>query len=348
MNLRENVPLAPLTTLGIGGPARYFGQARTTTDLVEMITWARNHRLPFFLLGGGSNLVFDDTGFPGLVIALAMKGIEYRQNNQNRDVEVTAAAGELWDDFVAEAVARNLAGIECLSGIPGLVGAAPIQNIGAYGQEVSQTITEVEILNLETMQVESWDNARCAFAYRDSVFKGAWRDRAVVLSVRFNLRRNGKATVTYPDLTKRLPKDASVAKARAAVLIVRGEKSMLADPTDPNARSCGSFFTNPILDPEAYAAFQTRCREPHPAYAQDDGRVKLSAAWLIDHSGFKKGLVRGGVGLSQKHCLALINRGSGSSAEVIALKNEIQDGVLQRFGVRLEPEPLILAGREKP
>ncbi|CAM2006930.1 UDP-N-acetylmuramate dehydrogenase [Acanthopleuribacter pedis] len=342
LGIQEQVPLAPMTTIGIGGPAKYFAAAHTREQLQALIAWARARDLAFFVLGGGSNLLFGDDGFNGLVIHMQLKGIDSVPLDDGR-VRVTAAAGENWDAFTAYCVAKGWAGISCLSGIPGLVGAAPIQNIGAYGQEVAQTIFAVTALDLESGTIQRRNNADCEFAYRDSIFKRRLRGRAVVLSVTFDLKPGGTPQPTYPELVKRLDGQLDLATVRETVLAIRREKSMVADADDPNARSCGSFFTNPMIDAAAYAAFQERCPTDHPAWPMDGGRVKLSAAWLIERSGFHKGYVAGGAGLSQKHCLAVINRANAKASEILALKETIQQGVLTTFGIELEPEPLLLS-----
>lgn len=342
LEIREHVPLAPLTTIGIGGPAAYLASARSREHLANLIAWAQSRNLPFFILGGGSNLLFDDSGFNGLVIHMQLKGIHH-QTLPNGAVRVTVAAGEDWDAFVARCVAEDWAGVTCLSGIPGLVGAAPIQNIGAYGQEVAQTIHQVEIWDLEHNETRVLSNEACAFAYRHSLFKGSLRGRAVVLSVSFDLEPGGTPRPSYPELVKRLNGRTALADIRRTVLAVRREKSMVADAEDPNARSCGSFFTNPIISEAAYQAFLTRCPRQHPSWPTDTGHVKLSAAWLIEQSGFHKGYIAGGAGLSEKHCLAVINRNQAKASEVLALKTRIQRGVFETFGIELEPEPLLLS-----
>ncbi|MDJ0841368.1 MAG: UDP-N-acetylmuramate dehydrogenase [Acidobacteriota bacterium] len=342
--IQTQIPLAPKTTIGIGGPARYYLEATTEEMVTAGIQWAAKKNLPFFLLGGGSNLLLADEGFPGLVIALCMRG--RKETHTGDHVILDIAAGEDWDDLVAFTVARNLAGIECLSGIPGKAGAAPIQNIGAYGQEIADTLVDVRVLDLTSMETQVLTRRACRFGYRDSLFKQEGKGRYVVLSLRLQLTPDGKPTIRYPDLERRLGPDASLAEVRETVLAVRRGKSMVADPTDPNARSCGSFFTNPILDASAYAAFKARLPQfglsEHPNYPGGPGKTKLSAAWLIERSGFGKGLVYKGVGLSQKHCLALINRGQGTATEALELVARIQKGVMERFGVQLEPEPVIL------
>ncbi len=337
--LQEGVSLAPLTTLGVGGPARFFYRAQTLAGLEGALRWAQTECLPVLILGGGSNLVIADSGFSGLVLQPDMKGIAFEE--QGGDVLVTAQAGERWDDLVAATVARNLAGLECLSGIPGRVGAAPIQNIGAYGQELATTFVDLLALDQTNGTLHTMDRDACHFGYRTSRFKhGDDAGRLIVLQLRLRLAAGAPPTITYPDLRQRLSENVSLAETRATVLAVRSEKSMLENPADPNARSCGSFFTNPVLTAEAYAHFRERDSEGAPHYPAPEGQIKLSAAWLIERAGYGRGLERGAVGLSQKHCLALINRGGARAADVQALMHEIQAGVQARFGVKLEPEPV--------
>lgn len=340
MQLQENVPLAPLTTIGIGGPARFFFRAHNVDEIVEALQWARTREQPVFFLGGGSNLLIADAGFPGLVIQLDLRGITV-ESDKGSHAMVKVAAGESWDRFVKFAVRREWAGIECLSGIPGSTGATPIQNVGAYGQEVSETIARVEALDRTTGRVTWFTNDECRFGYRSSLFKNVERDRYVVLSVTFRLRRDGHATLKYPELKKYVEERGialdDLAGVREAVIAIRKRKGMVLDPRDPDTRSDGSFFMNPILTPEQYTAFAERAPDaPHFPSGAD---VKLSAAWLIEHAGFHKGFTHGNVGLSTKHTLAIVNRGSGTAAEVVALVEMIQRKVLETFGVDIHPEP---------
>ena len=339
MQLQENVSLAPLTTIGIGGPARFFFSAHGVDDVVAALEWARVRELPVFFLGGGSNLLISDAGFAGLVIQLDLRGIHIESDNGSHAM-VNAAAGEPWDRFVKFAVRREWAGIECLSGIPGSTGATPIQNVGAYGQEVSETIARVEALDRTTGRVTWFTNDECRFGYRSSLFKNIERDRYVVLSVTFRLRRNGSATLKYPELKKYVEERGialdDLAGVREAVIAIRKRKGMVLDPRDPDTRSDGSFFMNPILTLEQYAAFAKRA--PDAPHFPADG-VKLSAAWLIEHAGFHKGFTHGNVGLSTKHTLAIVNRGSGTAAEVLELVEMIQGRVREQFGVEIHPEP---------
>lgn len=344
--LQKDVPLAPLTTIGIGGPARYFLRATTVDDIRDAVAWAAQQRQPLFILAGGSNLLIADEGFDGLVVQIALRGITVESEADL--VTVKVAAGEPWDDFVAMSVAKGWAGVECLSGIPGFVGATPIQNVGAYGQEVSETISRVEALDRTTSGVVSFTNEECRFGYRSSLFKNVERERYVVLSVTFQLRAGGAASVKYPDLKKYLDEKgvamADLSGVREAVIAVRKRKGMVIDPSDPDTRSDGSFFMNPIISAAELEAFLARARTragaehaiPHFPAGED---VKLSAAWLIEHAGFTKGFTHGNVGLSSKHSLAVINRGGGTAREVVELVRMVQAAVREKFGVEIHPEP---------
>jgi UDP-N-acetylmuramate dehydrogenase len=339
LELREHVPLGPRTTLGVGGEARYFVEARTEGDVVEALELAARRGLPLRVLGGGSNLVVADSGFDGLVMAMALRGVEL-----GSDATLLAKAGEPWDGVVAQAVSAGLAGLEGLSGIPGSAGATPIQNVGAYGQEVAETIASVRVVDRGTRQARELSATECRFAYRDSYFKSEAPERFVVTEVRFQLARRDPSPPRYPDLKRALEQrgqtSPSLAQLRACVLAVRAEKSMLLDPSDPNGRSCGSFFLNPIVD--AAAAKRVSDLAPEvtvPTYPQPDGRVKLAAGWLIEQSGFGKGLRDGAVGLSTKHALAIVAHDGATASNVLALARRIQAGVRQRFGVDLTPEP---------
>ena len=332
-----DVPLAPLTTLGIGGPAKFFVRADSVDAVREALASAKERALPVLVLAGGSNVLIPDEGFDGLVIQVDLRGITI-ESEDAESVIVNVAAGERWDDFVDFAVASGWAGIECLSGIPGSAGATPIQNVGAYGQDVSETIIHVEVLERETGRVIDLTNWDCNFAYRSSIFKHAAKDRYVVVSVTYRLRPNAPATVRYPELRAYL-EDRRIAlddlgAVREAVIAIRKRKGMVLDPNDPDTRSDGSFFTNPIVAAD-------RVPEGAPSFPSAEG-VKLSAAWLIEHAGFHKGFVHGNVGISTKHTLAIVNRGGGTAAEVLELVRMIQDGVRERFGVELQPEPVFV------
>jgi UDP-N-acetylmuramate dehydrogenase len=350
--LRDNVPLAPLTTLGVGGPARHYVRVDEAAVLGEAVDWAGARGMPLLVLGGGSNLVLSDGGYPGLVIHMALRGVAARVIGDA--VDVTAAAGESWDGLVAFAVDRGWAGIECLSGIPGLVGATPIQNVGAYGQDVSETIVAVEVFDRRTRARLTLDNEACRFGYRMSRFKAEDLGAYVVLGVTYRLRPGGPPAVKYAELARffeeRGVAHPSLAEARAAVLEVRRRKSMVLDPGDPNARSVGSFFMNPIVAEGDFETLSARLVAEGvapgvadiPHYPAGPGRLKMSAAWLIERAGFKRGYARGPVGLSERHTLAIVNRGGARAADVVALAREIRDGVRERFGVTLHPEPVFV------
>jgi UDP-N-acetylmuramate dehydrogenase len=337
--IEENVTLAPLTTIGIGGPARFFLRAATVDEIREGLAWARARDLAVFILGGGSNLLISDDGFDGLVLHVDLRGITVESEDEQAMVRV--AAGEPWDSFVAFAVERGWAGIECLSGIPGSCGATPIQNVGAYGQEVSETIARVEVLDRAADRVITLTNWDCRFGYRTSVFKTAARDRFVVLAVTFRLKAGGRATIRYPELQKFVEARGittdDLRGVRDAVIAIRRRKGMVLDPADPDTRSDGSFFMNPVLTTAEHEAF-ARIAPEAPHYPAG-GEVKLSAAWLIEHAGFTKGFALGNVGLSSKHTLAIVNRGGGTAREVVELVRRIQSAVRERFGVELHPEP---------
>jgi UDP-N-acetylmuramate dehydrogenase len=343
----RDVPLGQFTTIGIGGPARFFFRAGSVDALRESLEWAAAGGIELFILGGGSNLLIADEGFDGLVIQIALDGVIVQ--SEDRYVMVKAAAGEPWDPFVARAVRNRWAGIESLSGIPGSVGATPIQNVGAYGQDVSETIVRVEALDRHFGTVRWFTNAECHFGYRRSLFKNETPNRYIILSVVFRLEVGGDAVVRYPELQRYLDDQGVVAgdlaSVREAVLAIRRLKGMVLDAADPDTRSDGSFFMNPILQADAFIEFRRGAQSlvgsdaRIPAFPAGDGSVKLSAAWLIEHAGFQKGFVHGNAGLSSKHTLAVINRGGATAREVLSLVRMIQRAVHQRFGIEIQPEP---------
>jgi UDP-N-acetylmuramate dehydrogenase len=340
LHIEENVPLAPLTTIGIGGPARYFAKATTVDDIRKGVDWASSRSLPLFILGGGSNLLISDDGYKGLVLQIDLRGVIVDTDDEFATVNVSAS--EPWDSFVATAVAHGWAGIECLSGIPGSTGATPIQNVGAYGQDVSETIIGVEVLDRKSGVVSTLTSEECRFGYRSSVFKNDERDRYVVLNVTFRLKAGGAASVRYPELRRYLEErgesDQDLRTVRDAVIAIRKRKGMVLDPNDPDTRSDGSFFMNPIIDGAQFARFKQKA-ENAPSFPSNDGTVKLPAAWLIEHAGFTKGFTHGNVGLSAKHTLAVVNRGGGTAREVRELVKMVQDRVREKFGVEIHPEP---------
>ena len=333
--------LAELTTLRLGGPARRLLEAADEEAVVAAVREADAAGEPLLVLAGGSNVVVADAGFPGTVLLLATRGVRHEGE------VVTVAAGEPWDPFVARCVAEGLAGVECLSGIPGSTGATPIQNVGAYGQEVAETITHVRAFDRRDDAVVVLDARDCEFTYRSSVFKrtpGRW----VVLAVAFALERTGVSRpIRYAELARTLGvsvgASAPLGEVREAVLGLRRGKGMVIDADDPDSVSAGSFFTNPVLDPEAFAELERRAGERPPAWPEPDGRIKTSAAWLIERAGFTKGHGDAAtIAISTKHTLALTNRGAGTTAQLVALAREIAGGVEERFGVRLSPEPVFV------
>jgi UDP-N-acetylmuramate dehydrogenase len=334
----EKRPLAPLTTLGLGGPAARLVEARTEAEVAEAV---RSAYEPLLVLAGGSNVVIADEGFPGTVVHVLTRGVE-------RDgLRLTVQAGESWDELVAACVADGLQGFECLPGIPGSVGATPIQNVGAYGQEVAETVESVRVLDRASGRIEDMPAADCGFGYRSSIFK--YRDRRVVLSVTFRLRDEPlSGPLRYAELARALDVPvggrAPLADVREAVLALRRAKGMVIDPADPDSVSAGSFFTNPILEADAFAALAARTGPElsPPAFPEPDGRIKTSAAWLIERAGFRRGYRRGRVGISTKHSLALVNRGGASTAELMDLAREIAAGVQAAFGIALHPEPVLV------
>ena len=347
MIIREQVPLAPLTTLGVGGPARYFAEASTESDVRAAVQHAKSLHVPLFVLGGGSNLLVADSGFNGLVLKIALRGIE-QVSGAGDSVRYGVAAGEEWDEFVACSVAENCAGIECLSGIPGSVGASPVQNVGAYGQDVSETIREVVALDRRSLQLRTFTNEECGFGYRNSVFNTTQRDRYIILRATFSLRHGGKPTIRYAELQKVFA-DATASPTlsgvRAAVREIRHRKAMLIVRGDDDARSAGSFFKNPIVPHDQFDDLHTKLRARGlqlPSYPAGEGFRKLPAAWLVEQAGFAKGYSRGAAGLSRRHTLAIVNRGGATAADIVALKDEIQSRVLSEFGIQLQPEPVFL------
>jgi len=346
LNIQEKVPLAPFTTLKIGGSARYFVRADTETQVAEAVKFANANGLKLFVLGGGSNVLISDQGFDGIVLQIAVVGIQTKpvpdlELGTRNSERLTVGAGEDWDGFVAYCVNNNLAGIECLSGIPGLVGGTPVQNVGAYGQEVSETIVEVRCLDRKSHEIVTLSNTECDFSYRTSIFNSSRRERFVVLSVTFRLHPDGEPKLVYRDLLEHFGgKQPSLGEVREAVLTIRRQKSMVIDIDDPNSRSAGSFFKNPIVARDILEKIRTSF-ENVPCF-EFGVMVKIPAAWLIENAGFEKGFALGNAGISSNHTLALINRGDASAAEMLILKERIQAAVAAKFGIDLQPEPVLI------
>lgn len=333
LKIERDVTLADLTTLKIGGKARLFARAESEAEVIEAFNFSDENGIDLFILGGGSNVLIADEGFDGFVLQIALHGIETKENI------VTAQAGEDWDGFVAFCVAKNLAGVECLSGIPGFVGAVPVQNVGAYGQEVSETISKVRVFDRKSREILELNNADCKFSYRSSIFNTTEKNRFIVLAVTFNLIENGKPKIVYKDLQEIFAgKRPNLLRTREAVLQIRRAKSMVIDKNDINTNSAGSFFKNPIVERTKLLELP----ENIPTFNFDEENVKIPAAWLIEKAGFIKGYTKNRVGLSANHTLALINRGGATAEEILSLKAEIQSKVKEKFGIELAPEPVFI------
>ncbi len=341
---REHTRLSELTTLRLGGPARSLIEARSDDEVIDAVAAAEGALL---VMSGGSNLVIGDDGFDGTVVRVATRGISFQRHDAGVRMEV--AAGEPWDSVVARCVAEGLAGVECLSGIPGSTGATPIQNVGAYGQEVSATISKVRAYDREHRGVVELMPEHCGFSYRSSAFKHSARH--VVLAVAFELERSPQARpLRYAQLARTIGADAGarppLEEVRTAVLTLRRSKGMVIDPDDPDSVSAGSFFVNPVLSGEEFSALERRAASweggSPPGWPEPDGRVKTSAAWLIEQAGFHRGYGNGRVGVSSKHTLALVNRGGATTGELLMLARELRDGVRDRFGITLQPEPTLV------
>jgi UDP-N-acetylmuramate dehydrogenase len=341
--IHENVALAPLTTFGIGGPARYFIQASSEENLAESIQFAKEKNLPVFILGGGSNLLVADAGFAGLVIKVGISGIDW-QRDRDRTI-LRSGAGEDWDRIVALCVERNLGGIECLSGIPGSAGGTPVQNVGAYGQEVSEVLTAVRAYDRRTDSIVELSREQCGFSYRASLFNTTAKERYIVLQVSYSLPNESAPSIGYPDVLREFegkPSPPTLAEVRSAVRRIRARKAMLLVEGDSDCRSAGSFFKNPIVSEQAFQELQNRAGSAVPRYPAPAGQVKTAAAWLIEHAGFSKGYSIGCAGLSTKHTLAIVNKGGAKAEDVLQLARQIQARVEERFGIRLTPEPVLL------
>jgi UDP-N-acetylmuramate dehydrogenase len=349
MNLEENKLLAPFTTFGIGGPARWFVEAASEDEIVEATAWAHEQGLKLIVLGGGSNLLVSDAGFDGLVLRVALLGIEAYADGPAGNVlgewVYRAATGEDWDRFVTRVVRDNCAGVECLAGIPGTVGGTPVQNVGAYGQEVASAIERVRVFDLAQREFVEFSGTECGFGYRRSRFNSADRGRFIVTSVAYRLTLGGAPTLRYADLKQYFEHcghEPSLAEVAAVVRRVRQSKGMLLVEGDPDCRSAGSFFKNPVVSEELAGQIEVVGAKEMPRFPAGPGMVKVPAAWLIEQAGFAKGYALGRAGVSSRHTLALVNRGGASAQEVLALAMDIRQAVEARFGVGLEMEPVLV------
>jgi len=343
----ENVSLAPFTTLKIGGPARFFARVESEAALLESLRFAESSELPVFILGGGSNLLVADEGFPGLVIQMALdEAIVSREHPATGKIVFQVPAGYDWDRFVELTCEQGYSGVECLAGIPGLAGGTPVQNVGAYGQEVAQTIQSVRVLDRTTHTFHELAAEACGFAYRRSIFNSTHRGRYIVTRVTFGLRRNAAPRLTYADLQRHFAGQPppTPLQVSAAVRTIRAGKGMLIVEGDPDARSAGSFFKNPVVPIDSLAGIAHAAGQAEvPNWPGTAGMTKLPAAWLLDHAGFHKGFAMGAAGISSRHTLALINRtGTATCGDIVRLRDAIVAEVAARFGVRLEQEPVFL------
>jgi UDP-N-acetylmuramate dehydrogenase len=359
MLIEENKPLAPLTTFGIGGSARWFVEAASEDDIVEATGWAGERGLPLFVLGGGSNLLVSDAGFDGLVLRIGLRGIAISPSEaggvdvRNQAQIYQVGASEDWDGFVERAIKDNCAGVECLAGIPGTVGGTPVQNVGAYGQEVASVIERVRAFDLTKRVFVEFSAAECGFAYRRSRFNSTDRGRYIVTRVDYRLTPGGAPTLRYAELQRAIAegrpegREPSLAEVAAIVRRVRQAKGMLLVEGDPDCRSAGSFFKNPVVDEEQLRHIAERTAKEPPRFPagpepETSGRVKVPAAWLIEQAGFAKGYALGRAGVSSRHTLALVNLGGATAVEILALASQIASAVETRFGIHLEMEPVMV------
>jgi UDP-N-acetylmuramate dehydrogenase len=370
MLIEENKPLAPFTTFQIGGPARWFAEATSEEEIAEAAAWTAERHVPLFVLGGGSNLLVSDAGFDGLVLRVALRGIQATDAPESGQCIYQAAAGEDWEHFVELAVADNCAGVECLAGIPGTVGGTPVQNVGAYGHEVASAIERVRTYDLRERAFVEFSAAECGFDYRRSRFNSVDRGRYIVTRVDYRLTPGGAPTIRYAEMQRALAahqaegRELSLAGVAELVRGLRQSKGMLLVEGDPDCRSAGSFFKNPVIGEEQLQRINAAVLKPPPRFPagpepENIGRVKIPAAWLIEQAGYAKGYRLGAAALSSRHTLALVNLGGSagpgdsgtdgpierrgaSAAEVLALANKITAAVEARFGLRLEMEPVMV------
>jgi UDP-N-acetylmuramate dehydrogenase len=350
LQVQENVPLAPFTTFRIGGPARFFCEVKTEAELFEAVQFSQQRKLPLFILGGGSNLLVSDAGFDGLVMRIGVTASK-RERRESESVVLEVGAGENWDDVVRYAVDRGYAGIECLAGIPGDAGGTPVQNVGAYGQEVAETILQVRAYDLEARNFVDLDHAACRFGYRRSLFNADARGRYIVTAVTYKLRPGGDPALRYADVKRHFAaalergERPTLRQVYDAVRSIREQKGMRAGQGGPDGRSAGSFFKNPVVPSATLSQIAIKggySQEDIPQYPGEDGRVKLAAAWLVEQAGFYKGFAMGRAAISSRHTLALVNLGGATATELIALRDAVMTAVQNKFGVPLEQEPVML------
>jgi UDP-N-acetylmuramate dehydrogenase len=350
LKFQEFIPLAPYTTLRIGGPARFFCEVKRESEVAEAVSFAKERDLPLFVLGGGSNLLVSDAGFDGVVLRVGVP-VSKGERLDGESVLLEVGAGENWDDVVLYAVDHGYAGIECLAGIPGDVGGTPVQNVGAYGQEVAETIVQVRAYDLETGTFADLDHEACRFGYRRSLFNAEARGRYIVTAVTYKLRPGGEPALRYADVKRHFAaqfergEKPSLRQVYEAVRSIREQKGMLVGQGGPDGRSAGSFFKNPVIPSEALPqiALKAECDSGKvPQFPAGDGMVKLAAAWLVEQAGFHKGFAMGRAAISSRHTLALVNLGDATAAELIALRDAVMTAVKNKFAIQLEQEPVML------
>jgi UDP-N-acetylmuramate dehydrogenase len=344
MTIARDVPLSEWCTLAVGGPARWFCRAQSERAVLDALAWAEANRAAVHVLGGGSNVVFADAGFDGLVLQVDIRGVTATDANGTRSF--SAGAGEPWDPFVAATIDADSAGLECLSGIPGLVGGTPVQNVGAYGQDVSATITRVSVVDRERGGVRAFSSEECAFGYRTSRFKRGDQDRFIVTRVDFALAAGGRPTLAYADVIAYFEQAGvsapSLSEVRDAVIRIRRRKGMVIEEGNPANHSVGSFFVNPVISGEHFARTLHAANGDVPSYPLQDGSVKVPAAWLIERAGFVKGTRRGAVGVSPFQAQAIVNHGGAAAADVVALATDIKRAVWEMFQIAIVPEPVFV------
>jgi len=351
--LKSDVKLSEVTTIKLGGLAKYFGTFNNEYELRELLKFAKQEKLRTIILGGGSNMIFSDEGFDGLVLKNHIKELSYETNSDTKEVFFKAGAGENWDDFVKFCCEEGFQGIECLSGIPGCVGSTPIQNVGAYGQEVSDTIVNVQALRIEDNSMVSFNNYECGFGYRTSIFKKEQKDKYIITEVTFRLKLNAEPELKYKEPKDEIENDADYKNLsdniqklefiRSKVIEIRKRKSMVIDVNDENSVSCGSFFVNPVLTADKYKNFLDKIKSVSnpPRVFNSESGIKIPAAWLIENAGFKKGYYKHGAAISSNHSLALINKGT-TTKNLLELAEEIEHKVFEVFGVHLHKEPIVI------
>jgi UDP-N-acetylmuramate dehydrogenase len=350
LKFQEFIPLAPYTTLGIGGPARFFCEVQGEAEVAEAVSFAQERNLPLFVLGGGSNLLVSDAGFDGVVMRLGVP-VSKRERQNRESILLEVGAGENWNDIVLYAVDNGYAGIECLAGIPGDVGGTPVQNVGAYGQEVAETIVQVRAYDLKTRTFIDLDHEACRFGYRRSLFNTEARERYIVTAVTYKLRPGGEPALRYADVQRFFAtqiaggEKPTLHQVYDAVRSIREQKGMLAGQGGPDGRSAGSFFKNPVVPSAmvAQVALRAGCStEEVPHYRAGEGMAKLPAAWLVERAGFHKGFAMDRAAISSRHTLALVNLGGATAAELIALRDAVMKAVQDKFEIPLEQEPVML------